>query len=166
MEEKEIKKLMPPSDVEAEKAVLGSMMKSADAVADVIDVLKAEDFYLTEHREIFKAMVDMFRRSTPIDLTTVYSELKIKKTADLVGGLTYLSKLMDEAVVFSNAKYYAATVADKARMRQLIHEPRLSGMRHIPKNFRRRTFLIRQSRELWISRIMHRKRIMWISMMS
>lgn len=122
MEEKEIKKLMPPSDVEAEKAVLGSMMKSADAVADVIDILKAEDFYLTEHREIFKAMVDMFRRSTPIDLTTVYSELKIKKTADLVGGLTYLSKLMDEAVVFSNAKYYAATVTDKAKMRQLIHE--------------------------------------------
>ncbi|MBQ0040469.1 MAG: replicative DNA helicase [Clostridiales bacterium] len=111
-----------PQDLDAEKAVLGSMLKSQDAVADVIEILHAEDFYLKEHQEIFKVMVEMFAKSIAIDLMTTYSELKSKKLADLVGGLTYLSKLMDEAVVYSNAKFYASTVADKSKMRQLISE--------------------------------------------
>lgn len=120
--DEERRTLMPPTDIEAEKAVLGAMMKSADAVADVIDVLHPEDFYLTEHREIFKAMVEMFRKSIGIDLMTVYSELKTRQTIELVGGMTYLSKLVDDAVTFSNAKYYAATVVNKSNMRQLIAE--------------------------------------------
>lgn len=111
-----------PQDLDAEKAVLGSMLKSQDAVADVIEILRAEDFYLKEHQEIFKVMVEMFAKSIAIDLMTTYSELKSKKLAELVGGLTYLSKLMDEAVVYSNAKFYANTVADKSKMRQLIGE--------------------------------------------
>ena len=111
-----------PQDLDAEKAVLGSMLKSQDAVADVIEILRAEDFYLKEHQEIYKVMVEMFSKSIAIDLMTTYSELKSHKLADLVGGLTYLSKLMDEAVVYSNAKFYANTVADKSKMRQLIAE--------------------------------------------
>lgn len=111
-----------PQDLDAEKAVLGSMLKSRDAVADVIEILRAEDFYLKEHQEIFKVMVEMFAKSIGIDLMTTYSELKNKKLADLVGGLTYLSKLMDDTVIISNAKYYASTVADKSKMRQLIYE--------------------------------------------
>ena len=111
-----------PQDLDAEKAVLGSMLKSQDAVADVIEILRAEDFYLKEHQEIYKVMIEMFAKSIAIDLMTTYSELKSHKIAELVGGLTYLSKLMDEAVVYSNAKYYANTVADKSKMRQLINE--------------------------------------------
>ena len=111
-----------PQDLDAEKAVLGSMLKSQDAVADVIEILRAEDFYLKEHQEIYKVMLEMFSKSIAIDLMTTFSELKSHKIADLVGGLTYLSKLMDEAVVYSNAKYYASTVVDKSKMRQLIKQ--------------------------------------------
>lgn len=121
-EERNNNQNMLPVDLDAEKAVLGAMLKSQDAVADVIEILNAEDFYLKEHQEIFKTMYEMFRKSIGIDLMTTYSELKNRKSADLVGGLTYLSKLMDEAVVYSNAKYYARTVSDKSKMRQLIGE--------------------------------------------
>lgn len=113
---------VPPHDIEAEKAVLGSMMKSEDAVSDVIDKLKAEDFYLKEHQEIYAAFVDMYRRSIGIDMTTTYSQLEKRKVIDLVGGMTYLGRLITEAIVPSNAKYYADTVMARSHMRQLIKE--------------------------------------------
>ncbi|MCQ2563637.1 MAG: replicative DNA helicase [Mogibacterium sp.] len=122
MDEERKDVLLPPVDIDAEKAVLGSMLKNQDARADVNAILRAEDFYLKEHQEIFRAMFDMDQRGTGIDITTVYSALKQRKTADMVGGITYLSRLMDEAIVPSNARYYAETVADKSKMRQLITE--------------------------------------------
>lgn len=124
-EERNNNQYIEPSDIDAEKAVLGSMMKNQDAVSDVIDILKPHDFYLKEHQEIFKVMYDMFSQNTAIDLMTTYSELKTRQLADLVGGLTYLNRLSDEAIVSSNAKYYAATVLDKSKMRQLIKEAEL-----------------------------------------
>ena len=122
MDEERKEVLLPPADVEAEKAVLGSMLKSRDARADAGEILRPEDFYLKEHSEIFLTMMDMEQKGTGIDITTVYSALKQRKTADMVGGMTYLSRLMDEAIVPSNARYYAATVADKSKMRKLIEE--------------------------------------------
>lgn len=122
MDEEKVTTNVPPVDIEAEKAVLGAMMKNEDAVADVMEALRPEDFYLKEHQEIYKGMQEMTRKSVAIDLMTLYSELKVRKSADLVGGMTYLSKLMDDVVVSSNAKYYAAIVANKSKMRQLIGE--------------------------------------------
>ena len=122
MDEERKDVLLPPVDIEAEKAVLGSMLKNQDARADVSAILKAEDFYLKEHQEIFRTMFDMDQKGTGVDITTVYSALKQRKTADMVGGITYLSRLMDEAIVPSNARYYAETVSDKSKMRQLITE--------------------------------------------
>ena len=122
MDEERKDVLLPPVDIEAEKAVLGSMLKNQDARADVSAILKAEDFYLKEHQEIFRTMFDMDQKGTGVDITTVYSALKQRKTADMVGGITYLSRLMDEAIVPSNARYYAETVSDKSKMRQLINE--------------------------------------------
>lgn len=113
---------VPPHDIEAEMAVLGAMLKSQDARADVTGVLRPDDFYLKEHQEIFRTMIDMEQKGTGIDITTVYSALRQRKTAELVGGITYLSRLMDETIVVSNAKYYADTVSDKSKMRQLITE--------------------------------------------
>ena len=114
--------LLPPADIESEMAVLGAMLKSQDARADVSGFLRPDDFYLNEHKEIYKTILDMEQKGTGIDITTVYSALRQRKTADMVGGITYLSKLMDEAIVVSNAKYYADTVVNKSRMRQLIEE--------------------------------------------
>ena len=114
--------VITPVDIDAEKAVLGSMLKNQDARADVSAMLRPDDFYLKEHQEIYRTMIDMDQRGTGIDITTVYSALKQRKTADMVGGITYLSRLMDEAIVPSNARYYAETVSDKSKMRQLITE--------------------------------------------
>lgn len=113
-------KIELPSDVEAEKAVLGSMMKSSDAVSDVIDMVKPEDFYVKEHQEIYAAMVDMYRHSVNIDITTVHSELKKRKTAEMTGGLSYLLRLTSDAIVPTNARFYGQTVVSKARLRALI----------------------------------------------
>ena len=114
--------LIPPNDIEAEKAVLGAMLKSQDARADVAGILRPDDFYLNEHQEIYRTMLEMEQKGTGVDITTVYSALRKRKTAELVGGITYLSKLMDETIVVSNAKYYAETVSSKSKMRQLITE--------------------------------------------
>ena len=122
MDEERKNVLTPPQDIEAEMAVLGAMLKSQDARADVSGILRPDDFYLKEHEEIYKTMLDMEQKGTGIDITTVYSALRQRKTADFVGGITYLSKLMDETIVVSNAKYYADTVANKSKMRQLIAE--------------------------------------------
>ncbi|NLY87327.1 MAG: replicative DNA helicase [Clostridiales bacterium] len=121
-DEKNINTYLLPADIEAEKAVLGAMLKSGDARADVSSILREEDFYLTEHREIYKTILEMEHRSIGVDLMTVFSELKRRKTAEIVGGLTYLSRLIDETIVVSNAKFYAGTVLDKSKMRQLINE--------------------------------------------
>lgn len=121
-EERNNNVLVPPTDIDAERAVLGAMLKSADARADSTAILNAEDFYLKEHEEIFRTMLEMDQKGTGIDITTVYSALKQRKTAEMAGGMTYLSRLMDDAIVVSNAKYYAETVADKSKMRQLIRE--------------------------------------------
>lgn len=121
-EEKNTNTLIPPEDIEAEKAVLGAMLKNGDARADVSGILREEDFYLTEHREIYKTIIDMEQKGVGIDIMTVFSELKRRKTVEMVGGLTYLSRLIDETIVVSNAKFYARNVADKSKMRQLIAE--------------------------------------------
>ena len=112
--------LEPPKDIEAEKAVLGSMMLSDDAVQDVVDILKPEDFYLKEHQEIYKMFMSMFRRSITIDLMTTRAELNKVHQLELVGGMTYLSRLSGDAINPSNAKFYALTVVDKSKMRKLI----------------------------------------------
>ncbi len=114
--------LEPPKDIEAEMAILGAMLKSQDARADVNGILHPDDFYLKEHQEIYKTMLDMEQKSIGIDITTVISALRQRKTAEMVGGITYLSKLMDDAIVISNAKYYADIVVNKSKMRQLIQE--------------------------------------------
>jgi replicative DNA helicase len=118
----EITNLEPPHDTEAEKAVLGSMLLSADAVSDVIDVVRPDDFYLKEHQEIYRAFVEMYRRSIRIDLMTTRAQMQKMHTLELVGGTAYLSRLASDAIVPSNARYYADTVIAKSRMRQLIEE--------------------------------------------
>ena len=122
MDEERKDVLLPPTDIDAEKAVIGSMLKNRDARADASSILSPADFYLREHQEIYRTMLEMDQKGTGIDITTVYSALKQRKTADMVGGMTYLSRLMDEAIVPSNAKYYAETVLEKSKMRQLIDE--------------------------------------------
>lgn len=70
---------IPPHSIEAEKSVLGAALLSKDALFDVVEVVKADDFYDNNHKEIFKAMLELHRKNIPVDALTVSEELK-KKT--------------------------------------------------------------------------------------
>ena len=119
---KNIENLEPPQDIEAEKAVLGSMLLSQDAVSDVIDKLHSDDFYLKEHQEIYKTFIEMYRKSIVIDLMTTRAELNKNHMLEAIGGVSYLSRLASDVIIPANAGFYADTVIAKSRMRQLIQE--------------------------------------------
>lgn len=111
---------IPPNNIEAEKSVLGAAMLSKDALADVVDVVKPDDFYQAAHKEIFSIMIDLFTNNVSVDIVTVCEELKKRKALEIVGGRAYVASLSSEAPSTSNAAEYAKIVAEKASMRQLI----------------------------------------------
>jgi len=111
---------IPPHNTEAEKSVLGAALLSKDALADVIDVVKPDDFYNAAHKEIFSIMIDLFTNNVSVDIVTVCEELKKRKALELVGGRAYVASLSSEAPSTSNAAEYAKIVGEKASMRQLI----------------------------------------------
>ena len=81
---------IPPSDIEAEQAVLGSMLTDKDAVIAAIEVLKPEDFYREDNKTIYTAILSLYNRAEPIDIITLKSELTSMGKFDSIGGLEYL----------------------------------------------------------------------------
>ncbi len=110
----------PPSDVETEKALLGSILLRPEAVHEVIDIITPESFYAHKHGTIFSAMFDTYKKGEPIDLVSLSSRLKELKEMDAVGGMGYLTGLVDTVPSSMNAKHYAEIVQKKYTMRQLI----------------------------------------------
>ncbi len=110
----------PPQDVAAEQSVLGGMLLSKDAIADVVEVLKAGDFYRPAHTTIFETVLDLYGRGEPADAITVSAELQ--KAGDLgrVGGAPYLHTLLSGVPTAANAGYYAKIVAEQAILRRLV----------------------------------------------
>ena len=111
---------IPPHNAEAEKSALGAALLSKDALTDIIDVVKTEDFYDAAHREIFSVMVELFRNNVSVDIITVCEELKKRKSLEVSGGRAYVAALSSEAPSTVNAAEYAKIVAEKAAMRRLI----------------------------------------------
>lgn len=111
---------IPPHNAEAEKSVLGAALLSKDALADVIDVVSADDFYDAAHKEIFTVMVELFRNNVSVDIITVCDELKKRKSLEMTGGRVYIATLSSLAPATANAAEYAKIVAEKASLRQLI----------------------------------------------
>lgn len=109
-----------PNDLEAEQAVLGSMLLDKDAVIDAVEVLKAEDFYREEHKLIFTAMVNLYARSEPIDMITVKDELVLLGKLDVCGGIEYIAELSDKVPTTANADKYIKIVEEKSILRSLI----------------------------------------------
>ena len=83
-----------PNDIEAEQAVLCCMLIDKEAVTSAIEVLKAEDFYREDNKEIFSAITDLFERSAPIDLVSLNEQLRLRGTLDAVGGIEYIARNM------------------------------------------------------------------------
>ncbi|MDO4746095.1 MAG: replicative DNA helicase [Bacillota bacterium] len=111
---------IPPHSIEAEKSVLGAALLSKDALFDVVEVVKAEDFYDENHKEIFRAILDLHRKSAPVDALTVAEELKKRNSLNMVGGRAYVASLSAGTPTTSNAMEYGKIVAEKAAIRKLI----------------------------------------------
>ena len=111
---------VPPHDVEAEQAVLGSMLTDKDAVISAIEVLKEDDFYRTDNRSIYEAIMNLYNRAEPIDIITVKAELESLGKFEQVGGLEYLASLPDKVPTTANAMKYIKIVEEKSTLRNLI----------------------------------------------
>ncbi len=112
--------LLPPQDVAAEQSVLGSMMLSKDAIADVVEVLRGVDFYRPAHETIFEAILDLYGRGEPADAVTVSDELTKRGHLGRVGGQAFLHQLISAVPTAANAGYYAHIVAERAVLRRLV----------------------------------------------
>lgn len=111
---------VPPQARDLEEAVLGSMMLDKEAVAEVIDILKPESFYVEAHQHIYEAIHDLFAKSQPVDILTVCEQLRSNGKLDEVGGAFAVSQLTMRVASTANIEYYARIVAEKYIMRELI----------------------------------------------
>jgi replicative DNA helicase len=111
---------VPPHNIEAEESVLGSMMLSAEAIAAVVEILKASDFYRPAHQRIYDAILAVYARGEPVDAITCVEELKRRQGLDDVGGALYVYTLVESVPAPASATYYAKIVADGALLRRLI----------------------------------------------
>lgn len=110
----------PPQDVAAEQCVLGGMLLSKDAIADVIEILKAHDFYRPTHATIFDAVLDLYGRGEPADPITVAAALADSGDLARIGGAPYLHTLIASVPTAANAAYYARIVGERAVLRRLV----------------------------------------------
>ncbi|SDY97831.1 replicative DNA helicase [Geodermatophilus africanus] len=110
----------PPQDVAAEQSVLGGMLLSKDAIADVVEVLAGPDFYRPAHQVIYDCILDLYGRGEPADAITVAAELNRTDQLSKMGGAVYLHTLIQSTPTAANAGYYAAIVAEQAVLRRLV----------------------------------------------
>jgi len=111
----------PPHNLEAEESVLGAVMLSADAANLALEKLQADDFYRPAHQLIFEAIVALFDGNEPIDAVTVSDWLRRTNTLERVGGMAYLSGLLNAVPTTANIEYYAEIVEEAASRRRLMH---------------------------------------------
>jgi replicative DNA helicase len=110
----------PPQDIAAEQCVLGGMLLSKDAIADVLEILKATNFYKPAHATIYDAILDLYGRGEPADPITVAAALADAGELGRVGGAPYLHTLIASVPTAANAGYYARIVAERAILRRLV----------------------------------------------
>lgn len=110
----------PPQDIAAEQSVLGAMMLSKDAIADVVEQLKGIDFYRPAHETVFDVIVDLFSAGEPADAITVVDELTKRGSLQKVGGPAYIHTLIEMVPTAANASYYARIVQERAVLRRLV----------------------------------------------
>ena len=110
----------PPHDPSAEQSVLGGMLLSKDAIADVVGKLRGEDFYRPNHQSIYDAIVHSYGQGEPADPVTVAAELDRRRYLQRIGGAPYLHTLIATVPTAANARYYADIVAEKATLRRLV----------------------------------------------
>ena len=111
---------IPPHDIEAEQAVIGSTLTDSEAVMAAVEKLKPESFYREDNKLIFEAIVNLYNRSEPVDLITLKDELSSMGDFEKVGGFEYLATLPDKVPTTANVQKYIDIVEEKATLRKLI----------------------------------------------
>ena len=112
--------IKPPSDVEIEAFVLGGMLIEKEAVPKALELLNADSFYTPQHQAIFEAMTSLFGSTEPIDVITVYEELKKQNKLEVSGGLPYLNSLSSIISSAANIEFHAKLLVEKQILRNLI----------------------------------------------
>jgi replicative DNA helicase len=112
---------LPPQSPEAEKSVLGSMLRDNPVIGDVVQVVRTENFYSDAHQKIYQAILALYEKGHPVDLVVLAEELKQRGHLEDVGGYTTLADLWEAAPTAANALYHARIVRDRAQVRSLIH---------------------------------------------
>jgi len=111
---------LPPQALDLEESVLGALMLEKDALTNVIDILKPENFYKDANKEIYQSIIDLFNDSEPIDLLTVTSQLKKNGKLEYVGGSFYVTQLTTRVNSASNIEYHSRIILEQSIKRQLI----------------------------------------------
>ncbi|MFJ9905365.1 replicative DNA helicase [Streptomyces sp. NPDC101152] len=111
---------VPPQDLDAEQSVLGGMLLSKDAIADVVEILKGHDFYKPAHETIFQSILDVYAKGEPADPITIAADLTRRGEINKVGGASYLHTLVQTVPTAANAEYYAEIVHERAVLRRLV----------------------------------------------
>ncbi|WP_328537843.1 replicative DNA helicase [Streptomyces sp. NBC_00344] len=111
---------VPPQDIDAEQSVLGGMLLSKDAIADVVEVIKGQDFYRPAHETVYQAILDLYAKGEPADPITVAAELVKRGEIKKVGGAPYLHTLVQSVPTAANAEFYAEIVHERAVLRRLV----------------------------------------------
>lgn len=112
--------VIPPHNIEAEQATLGSLLINKDALIKIADVVKADDFYVNKNQLIFEAMLDLYAKHEPIDILSLANRLIEKGQLDQIGGRSYLVSLANTVPTASNVTSYAEIVKKKSTLRRLI----------------------------------------------
>ena len=112
---------LPPQALDLEESVLGALMLEKEALTNIIDILKPENFYKDAHKEIYQAIIDLFNNSQPIDLLTVTNQLKKNGTLDIVGGSYYVTKLTTRVNSASNIEFHSRIILEQSIKRELIN---------------------------------------------
>ncbi|MBU1132701.1 replicative DNA helicase [Patescibacteria group bacterium] len=111
---------VPPHDMEAEKSVLGALLIDKDAIVKVVEFLRPKHFYKPAHEHIFNAIMTLYEKREPADLVTVPNQLKKMKELENVGGVTYLTELVNSVPTAANIEAYARLIRNDAIKRSLI----------------------------------------------
>lgn len=112
---------IPPNNLEAEMALLGSILVDKEMMATVSEIVQPHDFYASLHETIYEALYALYERGEPLDKVALAEELKNRNVLDKIGGMAYLNSLMDTVPTAASAEYYARIVREKASLRGLIH---------------------------------------------
>lgn len=111
---------VPPHSLDAEQAVLGSLLINPDSILGVVEILKSQDFYRSAHKIIYQAIISLFDKAEPVDVVTVAQEMEEAGTLELLGGKTYLHELALGVSTTEYVEHYAKIIHEKAMLRALI----------------------------------------------